>query len=133
MDREKEIGMKTSTRPSIGLLALFIVLVGTGQTIGQEKAKPATSEATVKVFVENDKVRVFEIRFKPGDQGANVARPARVLHVLKGGTLMRTFADGKSDKRAYKTGDVVFEEAAQPFVPKNIGKSDLVFYVVFVK
>jgi hypothetical protein len=46
---------------------------------------------------------------------------------------MRTFADGKSDKRAYKTGDVVFEESAQPFVPKNVGKSDLIFYVVFVK
>jgi hypothetical protein len=127
--------MKTSIRQSIGLLVLFIVLVGvaTGPTIAQEKAKAAKSEATLKVFVDNDKVRAFEIRFKPGDQGANVARPARVLRVLKGGTLMRTFADGKSDKVAYKTGDVVFEEAAQPFVPKNIGKSDLIFYVVFVK
>jgi hypothetical protein len=127
--------MKTSIRPSIGLLVLFIVLVGgaTGPTFAQEKAKAAKSEATVKVFADNDKVRAFEIRFKPGDQGANVARPARVLRVLKGGTLMRTFADGKSDKVAYKTGDVVFEEAAQPFVPENIGKSDLIFYVVFVK
>jgi hypothetical protein len=127
--------MKTSIRPSIGLLVLFIVLVGvaTGPAIAQEKAKAVKSEATLKVFVDNDKVRVFEIRFKPGDQGANVARPARVLRVLKGGTLMRTFADGTSDKRAYKTGEVVFEESAQPFVPKNVGKSDLIFYVVFVK
>jgi hypothetical protein len=38
---------------------------------------------------------------------------------------MRTFADGKSDKRAYKTGDVVFEESAQPFVPKNISRDFL--------
>jgi hypothetical protein len=119
--------MKTSIRPSIGLLVLFVVLVGvaTGPTSAQEKTKAAKSEATVKVFVDNDKVRVFEIRFKPGDQGVNVARPARVLRVLKGGTLMRTFADGKSDKRAYKTGDVVFEESAQPFVPKNISRDFL--------
>ncbi len=127
--------MKISIRSSIGLVVLFIVLIGgaTGPTIAQEKAKAAKSEATLKVFVDNDKVRVFEIRFKPGDQGANVARPARVLRVLKGGTLLRTFADGKSDKRTYKTGDVVYEQSAQPFVPKNIGKSDLIFYVVFVK
>src|SRR5712692_10867521 len=96
--------MKTSIRLSIGLRVLFIVLVGvaTGPTIAQEKAKAAKSEATLKVFVDNDKVRAFEIRFKPGDQGANVARPARVLRVLKGGTLMRTFADGKSDTRLTK-------------------------------
>ncbi len=126
--------MKTSIRSSIGLLVL-LMLVGatTGATIAQEKAKAAKSEATLKVFVDNDKVRVFEIRFKPGDQGANVARPARVLRVLKGGTLLRTFADGKSDQRTYKTGEVVYEQSAQPFVPKNVGKSDLIFYVVFVK
>src|SRR5712692_1704498 len=126
--------MKTSIRSSIGLLVL-LMLVGatTGATFAQEKAKAAKSEATLKVFVDNDKVRVFEIRFKPGDQGANVARPARVLRVLKGGTLLRTFADGKSDHRTYKTGEVVYEQSAQPIVPKNVGKSDLIFYVVFVK
>ena len=127
--------MKNPSRHSIVLLVPFFVLVAVAvvPTIAQEKAKAAKSEAAVKVFVDNDKVRVFEIRFKPGDEGANVARPARVLRILKGGTLKRTFADGKSDKTVYKTGDVVFEESAQPFVPKNIGKSDLIFYVVFVK
>ncbi len=127
--------MKTPMRPSIAPLVLFVALAGmvAGPTLAQEKAKAAKSEAIVKMFVDNDKVRVFEIRFKPGDESANVARPARVLRVLKGGTLLRTFADGKSDKRTYKTGEVVFEEAAQSFVPKNVGKSELIFYVVFVK
>ncbi len=96
-------------------------------------AKAEKGKAAVKVLFENDKVRVVEATFKPGDEAPNVARPFRVVRPLKGGTLQRTWADGKIDKVVYKTGEVKALEADKPFTPKNIGKSDVVLYVVFVK
>ena len=107
--------------------------------MAQDKMKDAKAvkaekgKAAVKVLFENDKVRVFEATLKPGDEAANVARPFRILRALKGGTIQRTWADGKVDKVVYKTGEVKALEADKPFTPKNIGKSDIVFYIVQLK
>lgn len=77
---------------------------------------------------------VLEATFKPGDEGANVARPFHVVRALKGGTLMRIYADGKTEKSEYKTGEVKVREAdSKPYTPKNVGKSDVVLYIVFLK
>lgn len=96
-------------------------------------AKAEKGKAVIKVLAENDRVRAFEIRFKPGDEGANVTRPFRVIRALKGGTMRRTWADGKIDKVEFKTGEVQVRELTKPFTPKNVGKSDIVLYVVAVK
>jgi mannose-6-phosphate isomerase-like protein (cupin superfamily) len=96
-------------------------------------AKAETGKAVIKVLFENDKVRVVEATLKPGDEAANVARPFHVIRPLKGGTIQRTFADGKTDKIEFKTGEVKALEASAPHTPKNVGKSDVVLYVVFVK
>jgi len=101
--------------------------------MAQDKAKAEKGKATVKVLFENDKVRVVEATFKPGDEGPNVARPFRVQRVLKGGTMQRTYADGKTEKLDYKTGQVNGAGPDPAFTPKNIGKTDVVLYVVFLK
>lgn len=93
-----------------------------------EKGKP-----TVKELVDNDKVRVFEITYKPGDEGASVARGNRVIRHLKGGTIQRTYPDGKVEKFERKTGEVRFSGPDAPFKVKNIGKTDVVNYVVQIK
>jgi len=96
-------------------------------------AKAEKGKAKVKVLFDNDKVRVQEVTFKPGDEGASVARPFRVIRPLKGGTIQRTWADGKIDKVQFKTGEVKALEPDKPFTPKNVGKSDIVLYVVQLK
>ena len=94
-----------------------------------EKGKPV-----IKELYENDKVRVFEVTFRPGDTGASNARPFRVIRALKGGTLTLIYADGKTEKRTYKTGEVkVFEADKDKYALKNEGKSDMVIYAVFLK
>ena len=127
---------------SVFLPAFVLAGVAANSAMAQDKAKdakaaPATKaekgKATAKVLHDDDKLRVVESSFKPGDEGPNVARPLQVIRVLKGGTIQRTWADGKVDKVEYKTGDVVVRQPLAPFTPKNIGKSDLVLYVVFVK
>lgn len=96
-------------------------------------AKAEKGKNTIKVLVDNDKVRVQEVTFKPGDEGPNVDRPNRVIRALKGGTLQRTWADGKVDKFDWKTDETRYVEATKAYVPKNTGKSDVVLYVVLLK
>ena len=98
------------------------------------KAAPAKKgEATQKVVLENDAVRIFEVTFKPGDAGASVERPKRVIHVIKGGTLTLIHPDGKKEKLAWKTGETSVREATPKYSPKNEGKSDIVLLVVNLK
>lgn len=133
--------MSISARYFVGLLIVGFMLAGVtaSPAMAQEKAKERKAakaeQASIatRVLFDNDKVRVQEVTFKPGDQGPNVPRPFRIIRVLKGGTIERIHPDGRSDKVVYKTGEVKVYEVDKPFVPKNIGKSDIVFYVVALK
>ncbi|MBI4203801.1 MAG: hypothetical protein HY527_02135 [Betaproteobacteria bacterium] len=133
--------MKRLIRSYTGLLVAALVLAGfvAQPVMAQEKAKEAKAakaekgKATVKVLFENDKVRVQELTFKPGDEGRNAARPFAVVRALKGGTIMRTYADGKTEKRVWKTGEVRAQGPDPVFTPKNVGKTDVVLYVVLLK
>jgi len=128
-------------RLSMGVLIPAFMLAGfvAQPAMAQEKAiegkaaKAEKGKVTIKVLFDNDKVRVQEVTFKPGDEGANDARPFRVVRPLKGGTIQRTHPDGKIDKVEFKTGEVKVFEPDKPFTPKNIGKSDIVLYVVQLK
>ena len=101
--------------------------------MAQEKAKAAAPKQEVKVLVENDKVRVTENRWVRGAESESVARPNRVVRALKGGTLQRIYPDGKKVTVEWKTGEVKFMEKADPYIVKNIGKSDVVLYVIGLK
>ena len=98
-------------------------------------AKAEKGMAKTTTLVDNDKVKVFEVLYKPGDENKAVTTSAyRVLRALKGGTLTRTYADGKTEKLEYKTGDVKFLEPFKTgYTAKNTGKSDVHLYVVQLK
>jgi hypothetical protein len=134
--------MQTSARVLIALAATFIFgSLAAAPATAQEKSKAGASQdkkasaatANQKILLENDKVKAFEVRFKPGEQGANVKRPARVVRALKGGTLMRMYADGKTEKVQWKTGEVKWLGPDPVFAPKNVGKTEVVLYVVELK
>jgi hypothetical protein len=100
--------------------------------------KSEKGKSTVKVHVDNDKVRVTERTYKPGD--TNEEAPTsfyRVNRTLKGGTLERTYADGKKEKLELKDGQVRFIEpgkgAASKYTVKNIGTTEVVSFVVQLK
>ena len=122
------------------LVPMFVVAgVIATPAMAQEKGKGAKAAAAKKgepiqkVFYENDAVRVFEITFRPGDAGANIERPLRVIRVLKGGTLTLIYPEGKKEKLPWKTGEVKVRQASPAYSPKNEGKSNIVLYVVYVK
>jgi hypothetical protein len=116
-----------------------------GTALAQDKGKDAKAapaakagkEPTIKVLLENEKVRVQEVTYKPGDENTAVSRDGRVVRALTAGTLQRTYVDGKTDKVEWKVGETRYNEPAPVSAPqykaKSVGKSDLVLYVVIVK
>jgi hypothetical protein len=124
--------MSTSARFLSGLATGAILLAG---IIGIPAMAAEKGEAKVTTLLDNDKVTVREVHFQPGDENKTVATSAyRVLRALKGGTVTRTYADGKTEKLVYKTGDVKFLEPLKiGYTAKNTGKSDVLLYVVQLK
>jgi hypothetical protein len=57
----------------------------------------------------------------------------RVVRAIRGGTIQRTFADGKTETVQYKPGQVRVQQPGPAYTTKNIGKSVLVLYVVQLK
>ena len=131
--------MKQLARFFMGLLVAAFILAGVtaNPAMAQEKAKAAKAEkgkVTMTVLAESDKVRAFEVRYKPGDENLSVTSSSfRVIRALKGGTLMRTYADGKTEKVAWRTGEVRIQGPVAQYTTKNVGKSELVLYVVVLK
>lgn len=86
-----------------------------------------------QVLFDDGKVRVQEMRFKPGDEGPKVVRPFRVIRVLEGGTMRRIFPDGRVVDVEYKTGETRVYQPDEKFSIRNVGKTDIVLFVVAVR
>ncbi len=132
---------------SLVVPAFMLAGVAANPVFAQDKAKDAKAapaakaekgKSTMKVLLENDKVRVFERTYKPGDTNDEVPSSSyRVVRTLQGGTIERTYADGKKEKTEFKTGTVRFLEPAKgaggKYTVKNVGKTEMVNYVVVLK
>jgi hypothetical protein len=57
----------------------------------------------------------------------------RVVHAIKGGTLERTFEDGKKEKVNWKAGETKILTEERPYAVKNVGKTVVHLLVVYVK
>jgi len=120
----------------IRLLAAFALAAGViamAPVQAQDKAKDKGKERApiTKVLLENDKVRVAQSTFRPGDV-SRADRRARVNYVVKGGKLERTSNDGKKTVVERKTGTSVWLEADSDAV-KNIGKTTFVVVSIQLK
>jgi mannose-6-phosphate isomerase-like protein (cupin superfamily) len=120
--------MSKSAAVSAALLipAIFVAV----PAMAQEKK---AAQRTQKVFIDNDKVRVTETTFKPGEVSPSIERPYRITRVLKGGTTVRTYADGTTRTVEFKTGDVFAAGPDKPYSSKSTSKSDIVLYSVNLK
>jgi hypothetical protein len=87
------------------------------------------------VLMENEKARVFEVRFRPGDEHRSVPTSSfRVARALSGGTMMRTYADGTTKKVEWKTGEVRLNEPSKvSYSTRNVGETDVHLYIVELK
>jgi hypothetical protein len=118
--------MIMNTARILGTTLVAGCLATAGALYAQDKSKDKAVKSTVvtKVLLENDKVRVTETTFKPGDISFS-ERKARVSYPLKNGTLERTTKDGKKTSYERKAGEALWQ-AADNDVVRNVGKNEYV-------
>ena len=134
--------MKQFIRLFVSILVPAFMLVGVtaNPAMAQEKAKEMKAakaekgKPVTKVLHDDDKLRVTETTSRPGDVGPSIVRGLRVVRWLQGGTIMRIYDGGKTEKFERKTGEVrVGMPEKQAWAVKNVGKTTIVTYVVTIK
>jgi len=124
--------MSKSAGALAGLLipAIFVAGAVAVPAVAQEKK---AAQRTQKLFIDNDKVRVTDTTFKPGEVSPSIERPYRITRVIRGGKTVRTYADGETVEREFKTGEVFAAGPDKPYSAKSISKTDIVLYSVNLK
>ena len=120
--------MKTLTHLFMGILVAALMLGFTTQVVmAQEKAKAAPAKETkvpgANVLFENERVRVTESHYKPGEKNEMKMREDRVIIALKDAKLRYHFPDGKTEDVEHKVGKVQFRKKGTSSV-ENIGKTE---------
>jgi len=75
------------------------------------------------LIMENEQVRVLDIRLKVGDKAAMHYHPNHVIYVLADGKAKITTPDGKSTNFDLKAGQAIWMAAGQ-HAAENVGKSE---------
>jgi quercetin dioxygenase-like cupin family protein len=84
-----------------------------------------------KLNMENDRVRVFNVTFKPGDKAVMHHHPDHLVYVLKGGKI-KIASGGKTDLLELKENQTVFLKA-QHHEAENVGNTTLELLVIELK
>jgi hypothetical protein len=110
--------------------SLLLTIAIATPVMAQDTAKAEAPKAVTKVLLENDKVRVYETTFPPGAEASDSVRPYRITRALTDGTLLRIYADGRTDTMQWKAGEVKELGPDPQYKPRNVGKSEFTIYVV---
>jgi hypothetical protein len=122
----EEIAMHGQKLRSPGfIVSAFLALVGLPNA-GVQAAEE------VKILLENAKVRVVDVTYRPGESSELRERPYRIVRALTDGSLERTTSDGKHEVVQWKAGDVK-DYGPENSSSKNIGSKDFSVYVVIPK
>lgn len=89
-----------------------------------------SGKAVRTVLAEDDRFQVFEIRQKPGEVNEASTSGTRIIRALSGGSLLRTYADGKTERSDWKTGEVQIQGPGPQYSVRNVGDTEVVLYVV---
>ncbi len=82
------------------------------------------SPNTHKVLLENDRVRVLDIRVKPGEKVPTHSHPNYVVYALSDFKVRFTYPDGKTEEREGKAGQAGWSEAVT-HAAENVGTTEL--------
>ena len=103
--------------PIVGISILAVVAAK-----AQDPAKVDSEH--YKVLLDNEYVRVLDVRLKPGEKTPIHSHPNLVVYSLTGGTIKSTTADGKATTVTTKAGQVGWRNA-QTHTSENVGKTEI--------
>jgi beta-alanine degradation protein BauB len=121
--------MKRESNSRIALLAMSLAL-GTAPAFAQDPAK--IDPSIYKCTLENERVRLCEVVFKPGAKIALHAHPDRVVYVVSGGTLAVSGPDGKPKDYTYEPGQAFWFTASSHSAVNN-SKTEIKLVMVDLK
>ena len=119
------------------LYIVMIVVLASGFLRGDASVKRTqdplgVNADTIKLRLENSRVRVLEATLKPGDKEKTHSHPAYVIYVIEGGRVRTHGTDGSVAEADFKTGDVIYREAVTHWA-ENIGKTTIRLELVELK
>jgi quercetin dioxygenase-like cupin family protein len=100
---------------------LFFV---TGTALAQDVMTVAGGPETHKVVLDNDKVRVLDVRLQPGEKVAMHSHPANVVYYVSDAKVKNTLPDGKTVVREIKAGTAFWNEPLTHAV-ENVGPAEV--------
>lgn len=113
--------------------ALFfgLLLIQSAHLYAQDPMK-AAHNVYKKVLLDNDKVRVMEVVFAPGNVAAWHSHPNHTVYALTGGKIQITEKGKAAVAMDIKMGDVVYMPAVT-HMAKNVGTTTLKLIVTEIK
>ena len=117
-------------RATIAFVIVLIVFGGAGSAWAQDPA--VVNSKTVRVNLENDRVRVLEAELPPGTKEQIHSHPAYVIYVLTGGKVRNYAVDGKTSETELKTGEVLYRDPLT-HAAENIGTTAIHLILVELK
>ena len=77
-----------------------------------------------KLLLENDLVRVFDVRIRPGEKLRLHANGPSVIYVFNDGKLQHTYADGTTVVKNAVSGALIWDDA-EAHETANVGETDI--------
>ena len=115
------------------MLLVLVIAAGLATARSLNVQDPAVVNSdTIKLRIDNARVRVLEAILKPGDKEKTHSHPAYVIYVIEGGRVRTHGTDGSVVEADFKTGDVIYREAVTHWA-ENIGKTTIRLELVELK
>ena len=111
--------MKTLLR-IVSVTAITFCLLG--RVSAQDPVKIAPK--VYKVIFNNDRVRVVDVRLKPGLKSAMHSHPDYLVYAFSSSKVRFTMADGKTADVSLKAGECQWRKAEKHAV-ENVGRTDV--------
>ncbi|MFN0156952.1 MAG: cupin domain-containing protein [Bacteroidota bacterium] len=112
------------------VIALFVILASHARASAQD---PITAGPNIyKMVFENERVRLLEVTFQPGDSIGVHSHPDHAVYALMPGSLAIYEVGGKPMEVTMKAGEAAFLPA-QAHSAKNTGKTAMKVLVVELK
>lgn len=116
---------------------LILVLFAIGFVRGDANVKSeqdplAVNAKTIKLKLENPRLRVLEATLKPGDKENLHSHPASVIYMIEGGKIRNHAPDGTKTEAEYRTGEVYYRDPLTHWA-ENIGDTTIRLVLVELK
>ena len=115
------------------IVVLFAIgLVRGDANVRSEQDPLAVNAKTIKLKLENARIRVLETTVKPGEKENLHSHPASVIYIIEGGKIRNHAPDGKATETELRTGEVYYRDPLTHWA-ENIGDTTIRLVLVELK